>query len=338
MRNVSSGTIDYYEEDLLGSSRTMVQAGATSVCYDAAFYPFGGERDITNTCTQNYKFEGKIRDPETGDDDFGARYYTSRLGRWLSADWSSVPVPVPYANLTNPQTLNLYAMVSDNPETFADLDGHCGVITPGAPTATQPCQNSNAPATVGNDKQEAQKNGTNTKPQINVRLVVYYSSNLTGAQRAQAAGQIAIAQYNAHKIGINLQIVNGGTVDADQFLQKGGGGRGVLNTLVGTNEDFSGSASGSNIQNGKALIGLNIAKNGDDNRTFQFELAQVLTISHSKLPLVGPVENALKDMFYTPFLNWGLDGSTKGANILTLGGVSTMRKNAKKYTGSGAEN
>src|ERR1700674_4828944 len=45
--------------------------------------------------------------------------------RWLSADWSGVPVAVPYANLTNPQTLNLYAMVSDDPESFADLDGHC---------------------------------------------------------------------------------------------------------------------------------------------------------------------------------------------------------------------
>ena len=46
------------------------------------------------------------------------------MGRWLSADWSAVPAPVPYANLSNPQTLNLYAMVRDNPETFADLDGH----------------------------------------------------------------------------------------------------------------------------------------------------------------------------------------------------------------------
>jgi hypothetical protein len=36
-----------------------------------------------------------------------------------------VPVPVPYENLSNPQTLNLYAMVSDDPESFADLDGHC---------------------------------------------------------------------------------------------------------------------------------------------------------------------------------------------------------------------
>ena len=31
---------------------------------------------------------------------------------------------MPYANLTNPQTLNLYAMLADDPESFADLDGH----------------------------------------------------------------------------------------------------------------------------------------------------------------------------------------------------------------------
>jgi RHS repeat-associated protein len=68
--------------------------------------------------------KGKERDTETGNDDFGARYYSNRFGRWLSADWSSVPAPVPYANLTNPQTLNLYSMVADDPESFADLDGH----------------------------------------------------------------------------------------------------------------------------------------------------------------------------------------------------------------------
>ena len=50
--------------------------------------------------------EGKERDTETQNDDFGARYYSWRFGRWLSSDWSAVPVPVPYANLTNPQTLN----------------------------------------------------------------------------------------------------------------------------------------------------------------------------------------------------------------------------------------
>ena len=88
------------------------------------FTPFGGEKSYTSTCPQNYKFEGKERDTETQNDDFGARYYSWRFGRWLSSDWSSVPVAVPYANLNNPQTLNLYSMVADDPESFADLDGH----------------------------------------------------------------------------------------------------------------------------------------------------------------------------------------------------------------------
>jgi RHS repeat-associated protein len=123
--STGGGSPLFYVEDMLGTSRVIAQSNGV-VCYDADFYPFGGERPYTNTCPQNYKFEGKERDTETGNDDFGARYYSNRFGRWLSADWSAVPAPVPYANLTNPQTLNLYSMVGDDPETFADLDAHDG--------------------------------------------------------------------------------------------------------------------------------------------------------------------------------------------------------------------
>jgi RHS repeat-associated protein len=124
----AGSTAQFYAEDMLGSSR-IVTTNTGAVCYDADFYPYGGERTYINSCLQNnYKFEGKERDTETGNDDFGARYYSYRFGRWLSADWSNVPVAVPYANLTNPQTLNLYAMVNDNPESFADLDGHDLVV------------------------------------------------------------------------------------------------------------------------------------------------------------------------------------------------------------------
>jgi RHS repeat-associated protein len=119
----AGGNAQYYAEDSLGSSRIMTQINGAR-CYDADFTPFGAERTYTNTCAQAYKFEGKERDSETQNDDFGARYYSYRFGRWLSSDWSAVPVPVPYAHLTNPQTLNLYAMVADDPESFADLDGH----------------------------------------------------------------------------------------------------------------------------------------------------------------------------------------------------------------------
>jgi len=150
--NVSTGTVFYYEEDMLGSARTMVQAGQTSVCSDIDFLPFGYEKDVTADCGARpfYKFEGKERDAETGNDDFGARYYTLRLGRWLSADWSSVPAPVPYANLSNPQTLNLYAMVSDDPESFADLDGHCGAEAMSGTLSAKPCNNGGGtPPTTG---------------------------------------------------------------------------------------------------------------------------------------------------------------------------------------------
>jgi len=186
--NVSSGNIYYYEEDMLGSSRTMVQAGQTSVCFDADFLPLGYEKDVVNTCTQNYKFEGKERDTETANDDFGARYYTFRLGRWLSADWSSVPAPVPYANLTNPQTLNLYAMVSDNPESFADLDGHDSQCT-GGMAGTNACIPTAEPNRPGSKPGEGQplpqSTGTGTPPSPTQQVQQPTQQNTTSDQTGQ---------------------------------------------------------------------------------------------------------------------------------------------------------
>jgi RHS repeat-associated protein len=67
---------------------------------------------------------GKERDSESGNDYFGARYYASTMGRLLSPDWSSGPTAVPYADLGNPQTLNLYSYVNNNPLSRVDSDGH----------------------------------------------------------------------------------------------------------------------------------------------------------------------------------------------------------------------
>jgi RHS repeat-associated protein len=123
-RNIASGNIYYYLSDHLGSSRMIMQTGQTSACYDADFDPFGGEHVVTNACPQNYKFTGKERDAETGLDNFEARYYSSQFGRFHSADWSALTAPVPYADLGNPQTLNLYAYVKNNPLNLTDPTGH----------------------------------------------------------------------------------------------------------------------------------------------------------------------------------------------------------------------
>jgi RHS repeat-associated protein len=67
---------------------------------------------------------GKERDTESGNDYFGARYYASSMGRFMSPDWSQEPDPVPFADLENPQSLNLYGYTLNNPLTNRDSDGH----------------------------------------------------------------------------------------------------------------------------------------------------------------------------------------------------------------------
>jgi RHS repeat-associated protein len=81
-------------------------------------------------------FTGKERDAESGNDDFGARYYNSATGRWLSPDWSASVEPVPYANLTNPQSLNLYGYALNNPLGNVDVDGHDGCTVEGIAECT----------------------------------------------------------------------------------------------------------------------------------------------------------------------------------------------------------
>ena len=77
-----------------------------------------------NNLDNHYKFTGKERDGETGLDYFGARHYSNTLGRFISADWSAVPEPVPYADFSDPQSLNLYTYVRNIPTSRADGDGH----------------------------------------------------------------------------------------------------------------------------------------------------------------------------------------------------------------------
>jgi RHS repeat-associated protein len=83
----------------------------SGVCVAAAHFP--------QSC-----FTSKERDSESGNDYFGARYYASSMGRFLSPDWSAKVVPVPYAKLDNPQSLNLYVYVGNNPLSRIDKDGH----------------------------------------------------------------------------------------------------------------------------------------------------------------------------------------------------------------------
>ena len=88
-------------------------------------YDGGMPRVSRRSFEQNYKFTGKERDTESGLDYFGARHYASLMGRWMVPDWAAKPTAVPYAMFGNPQSLNLYGYVGNNPLFHFDPDGHC---------------------------------------------------------------------------------------------------------------------------------------------------------------------------------------------------------------------
>jgi hypothetical protein len=48
------------------------------------------------------------------------------MGRFMSPDWAAQEEPVPYAQLDDPQSLNLYSYVLNNPLALVDPDGHAG--------------------------------------------------------------------------------------------------------------------------------------------------------------------------------------------------------------------
>jgi RHS repeat-associated protein len=121
-RKSTNGVFYYFSDHLKTAS--VITDSSGNIKSESDFYPWGGELQFVANDSNHYKFTGKERDSETQLDYFGARYYSNGLGRWVSADWSPTPIPVPYADFGDPQSLNLYQFVGGNPASKADPDGH----------------------------------------------------------------------------------------------------------------------------------------------------------------------------------------------------------------------
>lgn len=106
--------------DPLGSKRVQASAsGNTELNWTNL--PFGDSLNSNGTgqdATEHH-FTGKERDTESGLDYFGARHYASSMGRFMSPD----PSGLYFANPANPQTLNLYSYVLNNPLVNIDPSG-----------------------------------------------------------------------------------------------------------------------------------------------------------------------------------------------------------------------
>ena len=119
-----NGTTFFDHTDWQGTER--VRSNVTGVsALTCTNLPYGDNQSCVGPLDPSPQhFTGKMRDPETGLDYFGARYYSSGTARWMLPDWSAVPEAVPYADMSNPQSLNLYPYVGNNPINGVDADGH----------------------------------------------------------------------------------------------------------------------------------------------------------------------------------------------------------------------
>jgi RHS repeat-associated protein len=120
----ANGTTYFNHTDGLGTERmrTNVTGGAYESCTSL---PFGDTLTCSNTDPSPMHFTGDERDSETGLDHTHFRQYTSSLGRWITPDRLR-------GSLRNPQSLNRYAYVLNNPANLKDPTGlNPAVLPPG---------------------------------------------------------------------------------------------------------------------------------------------------------------------------------------------------------------
>jgi RHS repeat-associated protein len=81
------------------------------------YLPFGGTRWESGATPTDFQFTGQRQEAGFGLYDYHARYYDPLLGRFVSAD-AVVP------GVGNPQALNRYSYVNNNPLKYIDPTGH----------------------------------------------------------------------------------------------------------------------------------------------------------------------------------------------------------------------
>ncbi len=112
-RKDPNGKIFYYQADHLGSTSLMTDEKG-SVVEETTYLPFGEVLD--GGVKEKFLYTGKEKDV-SGLYYYGARYYDPQLKKFTQAD-TVIP------DMYDPQSLNRYSYVKNNPYTYVDRDGH----------------------------------------------------------------------------------------------------------------------------------------------------------------------------------------------------------------------
>lgn len=111
-KKASTG-IYYYHPDHLGGTSAVTNITGQMVS-STSYLPFG---DVRQGGAEKYSYTGKEMDKATGLYNFDARYTSPELRHFTQADIAD-------PDFDDPQDLNRYAYVGNNPTSFIDPDGH----------------------------------------------------------------------------------------------------------------------------------------------------------------------------------------------------------------------
>ena len=112
-RKDPDGKLFFYHPDHLGSTDLVTDEDGNKV-EKTAYMPFG---EVLSGGESRFGFTGKEKDKETGLMYYGARYYSPSFKRFTQPD--SV-----IADIYNPQNLNRYSYVLNNPVKYTDPSGN----------------------------------------------------------------------------------------------------------------------------------------------------------------------------------------------------------------------
>ena len=111
-----SNTLYYILKDHLGSASVVTDANGVTVG-EQRYYPYGATRFTSGTIYTDKLFTGQREMAGLGIYHYGARFYSPYINRFLQPD---TIVPDPY----NPQDLNRFSYVRNNPIRYNDPTGH----------------------------------------------------------------------------------------------------------------------------------------------------------------------------------------------------------------------
>jgi RHS repeat-associated protein len=111
-----NGVVYWLLSDHLGSTNVSYRQD-TGAVVTQKYYPWGTIRGGTNQLPTDYTYTGQKLDTGDGLMYYGARFYDPYLNRFTQPD-TIVPEP------GNPQSLNRYAYVLNNPLRYVDPSGH----------------------------------------------------------------------------------------------------------------------------------------------------------------------------------------------------------------------